>query len=475
MGAAGFVYFGGAPVIGNIGGYVADIPYLRDFKPMLAPAWLDHAALVCGVEPPARDQGFTWCDLGCGQGVTAIILAATHPQGRFHGIDAMPVHVACARRLAAEAGIANLRLEAVDFAAAIELDLPPFDYIVAHGVYSWVDGAAQTALRRFVDRHLKPGGLVYVSYNAMPGWARDLPFQRLVAELGRQQAGDGAARFAAAADIVRAMAAAGVPALTPSVTLAEIEARPQDYPPAYLVHEFMHAAWRPLYVTEMRAAMAGIGLAPVGSATLIENFDGLVLSDAARAILSGIADPEIGELVRDFFLDQRLRRDVFDRANRRLDAEERARQLLASSYALARPAAAISYSMTTPAGEHAYDNPAARTIIAALAAGPCPLDGLAAMPDLLDNLLTLCAAGDAMPVEPGSAPVERLNCAIWRRLGGQDEIGWLTLPCGTALEADRELLGALRDGAAIDERRWPGWRGFLTAHGLLSQYSTEGR
>src|SRR5260370_7383466 len=71
-------------------GYAADIPYLRDFKPMLAPAWLDHVALVAGIEPPTRTSGFAWCDLGCGQGVTAAILAATHPLGIFHGIDPMP-------------------------------------------------------------------------------------------------------------------------------------------------------------------------------------------------------------------------------------------------------------------------------------------------------------------------------------------------------------------------------------------------
>ena len=62
-------------------GYVADIPYLRDFKPMLAPAWLDHVALVCGVDPPTRANGFAWCDLGCGQGVTAAILAG-YPSAR---------------------------------------------------------------------------------------------------------------------------------------------------------------------------------------------------------------------------------------------------------------------------------------------------------------------------------------------------------------------------------------------------------
>ena len=61
----------------EINGYMTDIPYLRDFKPMLAPAWLDHVALAGGVEPPARQDGFAWCDLGCGQGVSAAILAAT--------------------------------------------------------------------------------------------------------------------------------------------------------------------------------------------------------------------------------------------------------------------------------------------------------------------------------------------------------------------------------------------------------------
>ncbi len=269
----------------DLHGYATDIPYLRDFKPQLAPAWLDHVALVAGVEPPARNSGFAWCDLGCGQGVTANILAATHPGGTFHAIDAMPAHIDHARRLAAEAAIPNVTFHAVDFTAAADLDLPLFDYIVAHGVYSWVDAASQHALRRFFDRRLKPGGLVYVSYNAMPGWARDLPFQRLARELARGFTGDSAARFAAALGIIRTLAAADVPALAPSFIVGELEQRPEDYTPPYLVHEFMPGAWQPLYVTEVRAAMKTIELAPVGSATLIENLDPLVLSANAREIL----------------------------------------------------------------------------------------------------------------------------------------------------------------------------------------------
>jgi SAM-dependent methyltransferase len=454
----------------DLQGYTTDIPYLRDFKPMLAPAWLDHVALVAGVAPPARKNGFVWCDLGCGQGVTAAILAATHPGGVFHGIDAMPVHIDHARRLASEAMVANVEFHAADFVAALDLDLPLFDYIVMHGVYTWVDGANQHALHQLVDRRLKPGGLVYVSYNAMPGWTRDLPFQRILRELAASFPGDSSARLSAAAEIVRVLASVRVPALTPSFIVRELAERPEDYSPAYLVHEFMPAAWQPLYVTEVRMAMKTIGLVPVGSATLIENFDSLVLGEAARATLAAITDDDLRELIRDFYLDQRFRCDVFARGNRRLEGTERRNRLLASTFALAHPVDRIRYSMTTAAGRWSYDNPATRAIVAVLADGPSSLAGLSPIPlsaqDVLENILLLCAAGDAMPVEPGRAPVEALNRAILRRLGGPDEIRAFALPCGTALELDPDLMGLLRDRCENDDARFTGWRGLLASHGL---------
>ena len=160
----------------NLRGYATDIPYLRDFKPMLAPAWLDHVALVAGVAPPARQNGFAWCDLGCGYGLTATILAATHPKGRFCGIDLLAAHIRTARRFAGECKVENVEFREADFAAAAEADLGQFDYIVCHGVYTYLDAQGRDDLLRTIDRHLKPGGLVYLSYYAMPGRAADLPF-----------------------------------------------------------------------------------------------------------------------------------------------------------------------------------------------------------------------------------------------------------------------------------------------------------
>jgi hypothetical protein len=127
---------------------------------------------------------------------------------------------------------------------------------------------------------------------------------------------------------------------------------------------------------------------------------------------------------------------------------------------LARPVPAIRYTTPTPAGPFAYDTPAARAVITALASGQPVSTGDPA------TLLTLCAAGDIMPAEPGRASVADLNRILCGRIDGPEEIRWLALPCGTAVEVLPGLLRALRDGQSIDDNRFPGWQRFLASHGL---------
>jgi hypothetical protein len=206
--------------------------------------------------------------------------------------------------------------------------------------------------------------------------------------------------------------------------------------------------------------MAAIGLGPLGSATLTENHDWMVLDDAARQTLGAITDRDARELVRDYYLDQRFRCDVFARGNRLLGLGERAGRLHSSTFVLARPVPAIRYTTTTPAGSFAYDSPAARAIIAGVAMGQPVTNGD------LKTLLTLCAAGDIMPAELGRASVPALNAALLGRVDGPEEIRWLALPCGSAAEVDPGLLRALRDGESIDDSRFPGWHHFLACHGL---------
>lgn len=450
-------------------GYATDVPYVRTFFHGLAPAWLDHVAIVSGFAPPARDGGFAFCELGCGQGVTTTILAATHPQGRFVGVDLMPSHIRHARRLAAEGAVGNVRFFAADFATAEAMQQPGFDYIVAHGVYSWIGAEGQAAVRAFVDRHIKPGGLVYISYNAVPGRVADLPYQRLTRGLGNSFSGNSLARFNAATAIVDRIAELKPPALAASPLLRRLRKEGTGLPRAYLVHELLNDNWEPLCVTEVRAAMAMVGLAPVGSATLMQNFNSLVLRRAARKALSTIADEDVRELARDYLINQSFRCDVFVRGSRRLSEEGRRRRLRAATFALARPRHRVRYATMTPAGRLQFDNAAARAIVSVLAAGPASLEhiiGEAAVSaqDVLTNILVLCAAGAVWPVEPGRAAVSALNEVILRRLGGPEEIRYLVLPCGTAVKIDDALLVLLKGQEPARARRRGDWQRFLASH-----------
>ena len=146
-------------------GYVTELPYSVNHFPEMAPAHLRLALLQAGLAAPNIDEDFTYLELGFGQGLGLNMLAAAHPQGRFFGNDFMPAHVAAAQALASQACLSNLQLVQDSFAQLHERDLPPMDFIVLHGVYTWVNADNRAHIVALIARLLKPGGVVYVSYN----------------------------------------------------------------------------------------------------------------------------------------------------------------------------------------------------------------------------------------------------------------------------------------------------------------------
>eukprot|EP01035_Chromulina_nebulosa_P055017 gene55017-75385_t len=151
-------------------GYISDIEYLPGFYAEQAPAHLNAVCLLKAIEPPMEPDGvFAYCELGCGVGETALAIAAANVDCTVWGFDLNPAHIARGRQLAAAGGVENIRLEEASFEQLAEGEvkgLPLFDYITMHGVWSWVSEANRAHIVRFIDRHLKPGGLVYVTYNA---------------------------------------------------------------------------------------------------------------------------------------------------------------------------------------------------------------------------------------------------------------------------------------------------------------------
>ncbi len=108
-------------------------------------------------------------DLACGDGGNLIPLAERYPQATFVGIDPSPRSIDSAAAEARELELTNVEFRPASL-LAISGSLGQFDYILAHGVYSWVDGASRQRLLEICRDHLAPHGVAYINYLTNPGW-----------------------------------------------------------------------------------------------------------------------------------------------------------------------------------------------------------------------------------------------------------------------------------------------------------------
>lgn len=122
------------------GGYVTTIGYTHGYYRELVPAMLSFAALVSGHEAVRQRTPLRYCELGCGQGFSANLIASANPSAEIYAADFNPTQIAGAQRLAADAGLSNVHFYDAAFAEfASEPSLPAqFDIIALHGIYSWI-------------------------------------------------------------------------------------------------------------------------------------------------------------------------------------------------------------------------------------------------------------------------------------------------------------------------------------------------
>jgi SAM-dependent methyltransferase len=383
-------------------GYVTDTTYADTFFRELSPAWLNYVAALHGVAPRPLDRPFSYLELGCGFGTSAVVNAATFPHGSFHACDLNGVHIDSARAYAARLGLDNIRLHAATFTALLGADLPGFDFIALHGVYSWVDAATRDVIRRLIAQVLLPGGLVYVSYNALPGWSHELPLRKLLVEFAATREGTAADRSEAAAMLIDSLSGAGLRYFTANPgakSAVDAYTRGEGH---YLAHEFMNAAWEPCYGVDVADAFAEIGLKPAGSATLADNHLPLVVDAKAAAMISGLPTSRQQQLAVDFATNQRFRRDVFVRED---GVRPDTRHLDSTVIGCARDPGEIGVRLRVPRGEMRFQEPFIRDVRALMTRGSCTFehavahlgDGSHDRAGIGRNLLFLVAGGMLAP------------------------------------------------------------------------------
>ncbi|MBD0267210.1 MAG: methyltransferase regulatory domain-containing protein [Cyanobacteria bacterium Co-bin8] len=443
-------------------GYVTEIEYTHGFYRELAPAHLQFALLCAGLSRPP-DHGFTWAELGCGQGFTANLIAAANPQSRFFATDFNPSHIATARRFQSEVALDNITFSENSFEQYIEADLPPLDYICLHGIYSWISSENRAHIVEFMRRHLKPSGVVYISYNCYPGWAAIMPLQRLIYEQGQASGGPLLDRVDQALQFVQKLSESDTGYFKANPLAAQRLNQLQKQNRHYLAHEYFNDHWHPLFVTQVAAELSPAKLMFAASANLLDHIDALNIPQSARELFASVKDPLQRQLVRDYLINQQFRRDLFIRGAVRLSPLEQLEKLRQQGFVLTQLATNIPFKFQSPLGEVALQADIYRPLIDALSEKPTTLGQLTqhsglkqlSLERLLEALMVLVGANWAAPTLPEAdlaqrrQSTERFNRAVLEQSQYSADLQFLASPLiGSGVGLDRIdqliLLGLIR-------------------------------
>jgi SAM-dependent methyltransferase len=410
-------------------GYVTDVVYTQTSYREMTPLWLSVASLMLGHRPPDVAAPFRYADLGCGHGLTATIVAATCPDAEVWGFDFNPAHIESARRLASLAGLTNVHFEEASFAALADRrvsDPAGFDFVVSHGVMSWISAENRARLVEVIGRWLRPGGLAYLSYNVTTGWAAMQPVRALMRTLlqTRQERTDLA--VGGVLDYLDGLKAAGAGFFAANPGLAQRLSELRTHNPRYVAHEFLNADWDSLTFTEVAAAMESVKCSYIGSATLTENIDSVSVPAGVLSLVNQAGDVRLKEALRDFGMAKGFRRDIYRRGVLPVPGPAQVRLLDQIELVWSGRVPDDPIKLATPLGEMLGMAEIYRPLMAMLMAGGCSVgairraEAFAGRPvmDVLQAVVLLISDGYAHPALPETvrarsrAGTDRLNTAI---------------------------------------------------------------
>ena len=258
-------------------------------------------------------------ELGCGDGGNALSIAQTLPDAQVLGVDASPGAIERGTELAEAAGLGNVELRCATFeqlgdGPGTERDEPlgkgrgEFDYIVAHGVYSWVPPQARGALLDCVKRCLAPEGIAFVSYNAYPGsYLRDMARDMLRYHV--QGVSNPADRLSRAQELMRTIVEIEQPSPFARVLREQME-RMLGYSDALLFHDDLAEVSTPFYFHEFVEHAQARGLQFLSEADLFESQMREVPESAGQLMANLPQDAVVREQYMDFFKNRMFRQTL---------------------------------------------------------------------------------------------------------------------------------------------------------------------
>lgn len=424
------------------------LEYPSHVHPQMHPSRLAAAARLHGI-PAASPADCRLLEVGCGDGLQLLTLAMAYPRSRFVGVDMSQAAVARGEALRTRLGLDNLQLVAADL-LTWNPGPEPFDYIVAHGFYSWVPDLVRDRLLALCAAAMAPAGVAYASYNALPG----CHIRRMVWEMMKFHARDIDDPGAKIGHAQGLLAWLEHDVLSSKLVYGEVvrnEARDllKRTDTSVLYHDDMAAINRPFLFTEFMDQASAHGLAYLAEADYFEMNDKVLESAEARERLATLAgdEPLLKEQYLDFLKGRRFRQTLLCHQHAPMQREPRMEATMGMDVVgQMQPelgegnaidfSAGVAVRFSNPDGAAlVIDHPTAKAALFLVGeAFPAPI----AATELLAKARSLCAAG-ASPEDDAAVLAHTLTAGL--------QMGLLILHCDAprfATEAgERPLTSAL--------------------------------
>src|SRR4030095_8061013 len=245
-------------------------------------------------------------------GGNLIPIAATLPDAQFVGIDLSPVQVRQGTADIEALGLSNIRMLAMNIMDLGD-ELGTFDYIIAHGVYSWVPNEVQERMLEICARQLSPSGIAYISYNTLPGW-RMRAVARAAMPYHTRRLVDPSQRVAQSRAMLEFLAESlkGDASAYGSLLKQEAEQlrRKDDY---YILHDHLEAVNEPLYFHQFMERASRHGLNYLAEADFVTMLGGDFVPEVMRTLAEVAPDVQSREQYMDFLRARSFRQTLLVR------------------------------------------------------------------------------------------------------------------------------------------------------------------
>ncbi|UQZ90743.1 hypothetical protein C4J81_16630 [Deltaproteobacteria bacterium Smac51] len=294
-------------------GYMTDVNYTKNAFNEFSPANINFALTLSSQPVPDLNKPFTYAELGAGFGLSISSWAAQYPNGEFHSIDFNPSQSAWLTKLRDGAELKNLHIHERSFNQMLGEELPQFDYIIIHGILSWIKPEVRKDIRDFMTKFLKPGGVVYVGYNAQPGWSTVGPLRHIILE-GAKSTGEKnpIVALTQGLNFLKELKEAGAVYFKAVGNASNWLDSWFQADRNYLVGELLNNEHKAFYFSEMMDEMAEAKTSYVGSLELANYLEPLITPQEFLKRLEQVSGSlALRETVKDMLYNSTFRYDLF--------------------------------------------------------------------------------------------------------------------------------------------------------------------